>query len=568
VRIVSIGIIVCLGTALAHAQSAGNPPTPAPSTPAAPTAAAPPLFKTRVDLVTVPVVVRDNKGHAIGTFQQEDFQLFDKGKPQTIVKFSVEKSVTLETMVPAPKDVAVKAPEPAAAPAMANRFVGYLFDDIHMEFMDMVRAREAAARNMAQLGPSDRVGIFTTSGQGQVDFTADRAKLNEALENLMPRPLLERGGLDCPDLSYYMADAIINKNDHTALQLAITEVNSCAGGLGVKMATGMAQAAASRVIAMGAQESRGSLEVMRGLVRRMSGLPGQRTIVIVSPGFLTQQQQPEKMDVLDRAVKANVRINALDARGLYVDPTLNSSRRGGSVNFMRLMADYDRDAAMAQADVMAEMAHGTGGTFFQHNNDFDEGFRRLASPPEYTYILGFTPDELKNDGSFHALKVKVAHASSTVEIDARRGYYAPKTVADPVVAAKEEMLDALFTREQLSEIPVQLRTELAKEGDKQLIGVFLGVDSKGLRFHKEDGKNDNTLTVLSGIFDSDGNLRDSNRKTVDLHLKDDVMGKLAPYGISVRTDYTVTPGTYLIRVVVRDSEGQAMSAISGTVVIP
>jgi hypothetical protein len=274
------------------------------------------------------------------------------------------------------------------------------------------------------------------------------------------------------------------------------------------------------------------------------------------------------MDVLDRAVKANVRINALDARGLYPDPTMDASRHGGSVNFVRLLGDYDRDAAMAQADVMAEMASGTGGTFFQHNNDFDEGFRRLASPPEYTYLLGFSPDELKTDGGFHALKVKVAHGSSSVEIDARRGYYAPRSQADPALAAKEAMLDALFTREQLSEIPVQMHSELANDGGKQTMGVFLGVDSKGLHFHKEDGKNINTLTVLSGLFDSDGNLRDSNRKTVDLHLKDDVLEKLAPFGISVRTDYQVKPGTYLIRAVVRDSESQAMSAISGTVVIP
>ena len=52
----------------------------------------PTTFKTRVNLVMVPVVVRDNKGRAVGTLHMEDFQLFDKGKPQVIVKFSAEKS--------------------------------------------------------------------------------------------------------------------------------------------------------------------------------------------------------------------------------------------------------------------------------------------------------------------------------------------------------------------------------------------------------------------------------------------------------------------------------------------
>ena len=51
----------------------------------------PALFKARVNLVMVPVVVRDRKGNAVGNLKQEDFQLFDKGKPQYIARFSMEQ---------------------------------------------------------------------------------------------------------------------------------------------------------------------------------------------------------------------------------------------------------------------------------------------------------------------------------------------------------------------------------------------------------------------------------------------------------------------------------------------
>jgi hypothetical protein len=52
----------------------------------------PATFKARVNLVLVPVVVRDRQGRALGNLKQEGFQLFDKGKSQVIMKCSIEKS--------------------------------------------------------------------------------------------------------------------------------------------------------------------------------------------------------------------------------------------------------------------------------------------------------------------------------------------------------------------------------------------------------------------------------------------------------------------------------------------
>src|ERR1700720_2438196 len=49
-------------------------------------------FKSRVDLVMIPVVVRDGKGHTVAGLKKEDFQLFDKGKAQNISRFSGEKA--------------------------------------------------------------------------------------------------------------------------------------------------------------------------------------------------------------------------------------------------------------------------------------------------------------------------------------------------------------------------------------------------------------------------------------------------------------------------------------------
>src|ERR1700678_1572731 len=53
----------------------------------------PVTFSSKVSLVMAPVVVRDKKGRAIGTLRNEDFQLFDKGKPQIISIFTIEKAM-------------------------------------------------------------------------------------------------------------------------------------------------------------------------------------------------------------------------------------------------------------------------------------------------------------------------------------------------------------------------------------------------------------------------------------------------------------------------------------------
>src|SRR5215472_12536235 len=89
-------VIGICAAAIAAAQTA-PPAPPAQSAPTEPqqettTKEQPATFKARVNLVMVPVVVRDKAGHAVGTLKQEDFQLFDKGKPQYISRFSVEKS--------------------------------------------------------------------------------------------------------------------------------------------------------------------------------------------------------------------------------------------------------------------------------------------------------------------------------------------------------------------------------------------------------------------------------------------------------------------------------------------
>ena len=183
----------------------------------------PATFKVNVKLVTVRVVVRDAQGHAVGNLHKEDFNLFDNGKPQVISHFSVEQPGTQAAKERQTSDE--KAGE--KLPSVPEHYIAFVFDDIHIKFGDLVRSRTAAERHIATLLPTDRAAIFTTSGQTTLDFTDDRAKLHDTLLRLQPRPIAGTGIAECPDISYYMADLIQNKNDIQAEQAAVQDALGC-----------------------------------------------------------------------------------------------------------------------------------------------------------------------------------------------------------------------------------------------------------------------------------------------------------------------------------------------------
>ena len=189
-------------------------------------------LRVSVKLVQVGVVLRDAKGRAVGSLKKEDFQLFDNGKPQVISSFSAEKAPTAAgTEKQSPTLSAGAVLSPNNAPAAAGRDVAYVFDDIHTTFADLSSASAAAARHLAALHPEDRAAIFTTSGQSGLDFTPDRQRLQDALKSLRPHTLLS--GIDCPPMTPYMADLIVNQDDLETLAMATQDADNCAYG-GVK----------------------------------------------------------------------------------------------------------------------------------------------------------------------------------------------------------------------------------------------------------------------------------------------------------------------------------------------
>jgi VWFA-related protein len=522
-------------------------------------------FKVKVNLVEVRVVVRDAQGHAVGNLKQEDFQLLDNGKPQIISRFTVEKA--------GPKPPAIQqegAPANGATLTLPTRYTAYLFDDIHLQFPELARARDAAERHLQSMQTTDRAAIFTTSGQTQLDFTDDRAKLRDTLGRIRPRSITGTGVTECPDMSYYMADQIQNKHDDEALRVAAQDADDCAFNSDATMmrqAAQMAQQAAMQHLNLGDHETQLSLAAVKDVVRRIAAMPGQRSIVIVSPGFYNPDQLQEQTEVADRALHSYVTISALDARGLYNVMLDASSSRSPSSTIVSQTLQIRRAEAMADADVLSELAYATGGTFFHNNNDLDKGFQQLDAPPEYSYLLAFSPQNLKFDGAFHNLKVKVT-GPQKLSVQARKGYYAPKKAVGEAEQAKQQIQDEVFSQEELHDLPVELHTQFFKTSDDDAkLSVLARLDVRHLHYRKAGGRNNNSLTVVSALFDRNGNFVAGTQKVLQMRWKDETLDSKLASGITLKSSFDVKPGSYLVRLVVRDDEGQ-LAAQNGAIEIP
>ena len=572
-------------------------------------------FKTKVNLVSIPVVARDSKGRAVGTLSREDFELSDNGKPQTISRFSVEKFGDNERVleVPAaptisrstgpasstpsinstrpmaPQMSEIQAAQPAQTYSQPERFIAYVFDDVNSTPGDLSRVKEVGYQHMiSSLHPTERAAVYATSGLGGADFTDDRGKLRKALNKITPQPSITRSS-DCPPMTVYQAEAIV-KGDGMALGAAMADFMSCGGN--ADNAEWRSRNAAREILLVADRNIRNVLANLDGVVKKLSMMSGRRTLLLVSSGFLMlDDRREEELALLERAVKAGVVVNSLDARALWaLAPGLDASSHttdsdisalpapggapltggtsGSGGSSLLVKAQMARAEAFASRDIMAEVAANTGGRFFENSNDLQGAYERLASAPEYIYVLGFEPQNLKLDGKYHSLKVTLRNPRG-LALEARRGYYAPRSLTDPGQQTKADVQEAFFSRSETNDIPVAVRAEVNKaSGRESTVSVATKIDVRNLPFRKEAGINRDDVILVVGLFDSDGNYVKGTQKILELRLRDETLeGQLAK-GFIVNNSFTAPPGTYLLRVVAHDSEGQNLTSQSSSVTIP
>jgi len=417
-------LVLCCTTFLFHAHSLVPQETPAQDLPP---------FKIQVDTnkVLLPVVVRDKEGRTVSDLKKEDFQVFDNDKPHAVSAFSIERNT--EPANSPQKDTqppSLTGFKPQSSTGIP-RFIIFLFDDLHLSIEDLAHAKAASSRLLTEVFiESDMAAVIAISGTVNTGLTRDRTKLQEAIGNLKQHGLYHHDGSECPDIDYYQADQIQNKHDSVALAAAIQQVFNCSPGMDRQRdqntAERLAESAAMRAVIIGHQDVQVTYASMAEYVRRVAALPGQRTIVLVSSGFLspTMEEKTEESKVMDLAAQSNVIINAMDARGLYTTELSASERSPGQGRILQLKTDNYRSSQRANENVMSEIAEATGGIYFHNSNDLDAGLKAVTAMPDCIYMLELSLSDVKANGSYHRLKVKVDQKD--LKLQTRHGYFAPK----------------------------------------------------------------------------------------------------------------------------------------------
>jgi hypothetical protein len=182
--------------------------------------------------------------------------------------------------------------------------------------------------------------------------------------------------------------------------------------------------------------------------------------------------------------------------------------------------------------------------------------------------VGFYPQDLKPDGKYHEIKVTLAN-NKGLSVQARKGYWAPSHVEDAATASTREIAEAVFSHDELRDLPIDIDTQFYKTTDADAkLRIIAHLDIRQLRLRKQDDRNRNDLTLVCALFDLNGNYLKGTQKVVELRLKDDNVEHRRDLGVTMNSDFDVKSGDYMIRVVARDAEGRQMATANDTVEIP
>ena len=500
------------------------------------------------DTVLVNVVVRDaHTGALVTGLTASDFSVLEDGKPQRIASFDYESvdmaqplnQATISGLAGAMRNSAGSvAPPPDAL--RNHRLIVFFFDLTSMQPEDVDRAVDAAKDFLNhKMQPADLVSLVSldTSLTVDQDFTSDRDLL-----------LAKVGSYNDTTGSGFAQGANADTNqveDASGYTPDETEYNDI--------------------------NTDRELFAIRSIARSLERINQRKSLLYFSGGLERDgiENQASLRAVINSAVRANMAVYSVDTRGLEAisplgDASTGSLRGTGSFNGGALQNNFNSN--FDTQETLTTLAADTGGKAFLDSNDFAPAFAQVQRDTSAYYVLGFHSTNPRRDGRFRRLTVRVNRPG--VKLDYRRGYYAPADFAHASKDDRERQLE-----EQLaSDLPA---TDVALyldayffhlDAHRYFVPVSLIVPGAQIPFVKGGDREKATLDVIGEVLDQAKHPVGQVRETVKLAL--DAADQPTRKNIQYTTSFTLPPGDYTLRFVVRENQSGRMGSFETPIHLP
>ena len=535
-------------------------------------------IKMTTTLVEVRAVVTDKQGQPVRDLKQEDFEVVENKQPQEISFFS-QITVGLGVSNPtagAPQPTAGAAP--SAVPSRVDnaqrpvRSIVLFVDNLHLSDSSLILSKQTLKRFITEkLTNDDLVAVMTSGGTLGLfsQFTRDRRILQTAVDKIGARGI-NRQSLFSP---YLAAQIEIGNRDAMNFGIQILQQEESLMG-DRRMMEGIASGRARQILSEATYQRRVTLATLKALTDRMADLPGQRLIVALSDGFTLSDSsgRPDTGDlntVTSKAAVSGVVIYTIDAKGLEPPALFDASLRGpiGS-NASWFVNGSSRDAE----DSLNALAKDTGGETFLNTNDLVGAVRKAVDNNGLYYALGYYPLNDEQTTKFRKITVRVRNHPE-YNVRAQQGYL-------PSVLAKERKSnEAKNPQQRLAEAAVAplaftdigiFTTADFIETEKDAAQVTLQVFIEGskLQYRNEKERHHFALEMISLIFDASGKNVKSETTNIQTALLPEKFERSRQLGYRYLRRIELKPGTYQVRVGVREVATGKVGSAAALVQVP
>lgn len=526
------------------------------------------VIRVKTDLVQLRAVVTDKSGKPVANLSQDDFEVLENGKPQSLSFFSLER-IPVGSTGPAAANPALpaSADRPSgstAANAKPVRTIVLLVDTLHLAPISLIRAKQQLKRFVdEQVTDQDVVAIVTTSGSLGVlqQFMRDRKRLKYAIDRI--------SGFPRPTSFYtpYLA-AMVLKEAFGALGTA-TSVMAAEDRMVFPPTEGMVRGRAQEILGREELVRKSSWQIVKAVSEQLAAMPGQRMIAFVSDGF-TRQASGGGADNMDftaatsRAVRSGVVIYSFSPQGLTAPSEFSAAAPIGSPDFGRYMSE----SLMDQQDTLRDLAANTGGEAYLNSNDVVGQFKKMLEVNSTYYALGYYPQNVA-DKKFRNLKVVVKNHPE-YKIRTQKGYQPSVEKAEEVAKTPQQKLfQAMIAPLPLTTIGVTSSANfLAMADDDAQVALQVHIAGDLLQYPREDQKYSVKCQVAVAVFDKAAKISTTEAETIHTTFTPEQveMGKQNGYRYSKRL--SLVPGLYQIRIGVRDLNGDLMGTSMAWVEVP